>query len=79
MPSFKPVEVELVKNYGSWSSHDYGDLTATGKNYHTSNLHKTRADAIAAGLAQIESTQADIEKRILNLNKKRAAIAKAEQ
>lgn len=75
MPSFKPVEVELVRNYGV-----YYDETANGKIYHIEHsLHPTKAAAIAAGRKKIDEQQADIAKRLERINKRIAALDKAER
>lgn len=75
-PSFKPVEVELIKPYGS-NYHDYGDLTAASKLYAPSEMHDSKALAIAAGWALVEKQQAKLDKMALTLGKKRAALTKA--
>lgn len=75
-PSFKPVEVELVKQYGS-TYHDYGDLTEASKLYAPSEMHESKALAIAAGWALVEKQQAKLDKMAITLGKKRAALNKA--
>lgn len=75
MPSFKPVEVELVSNYGV-----YYDETANGKIYHIEHsLHPTKAAAIAAGRKKIDEQRDDIAKRIERINNRAAALDKAER
>jgi len=75
MPSFKPAEVELVSNYGL-----YYDETAKGKIYHIKHsLYPTKAAAIAAGRKKIDEQQADIAKRLERINKRIAALDKAER
>jgi len=76
-PSFKPVEVELTQKSYPWSSTDYGDETAKGKSYRTSELHPSKDAAIAAGWIAVERIQADLDKRNETLRKKRAALNKA--
>lgn len=77
MPSFKPMEVEVVSDYGV-SYHDYGDVTAKGKVYAPAAMHETKKKAIAAGRAEVERVRADIAKRTDNMNKRIAALDKAE-
>lgn len=77
-PSFKPVEVEVVKRYSSWMRTDYGDLTEKGKCYPVSEMHDTKEAVIAHGRKQCAKNQADIDKRIANLKKKLDALNKAE-
>jgi len=74
-PSFKPVEVELVRNYGV-----YYDETENGKIYHIAHsLNPTKAAAIAAGRKKIDEQQADTAKRPERINKRIAALDKAER
>jgi hypothetical protein len=77
MPSFKPVAVEVVKKYGS-SYHDYGDLTEKGKCYPVEAMHETKQDAITRGRFKIQLLRADIAKRAETMNKRIAALDKAE-
>ncbi len=74
-PSFKPAEVELVCNYGL-----HHDEAAKGKIYHVErSLYPTKAAAIAAGREKIDEQRADIAKRIERINKRAAALDKAER
>lgn len=77
MPSFKPMAVEVVKKYGS-PYHDYGDLTAKGKCCAVGAMYDTQEQAIAFGRAEVERQRADIAKRTDNMNKRIAALDKAE-
>ena len=76
-PSFKPVEVELVRANAPSGGTDFGDHTTAGKWYAPGEIHLTKETAIAAGWATIKRLQADLDKRTLNHKKKRAALTKA--
>lgn len=74
MPSFRPAEVTFVKTrFGEWHA------TESGKPYHPSVIHQTKAAAIAWGLAALAKQQADIDKKQQNLNKRRAVLEKASE
>lgn len=77
MPSFKPMAVEVIEAYGV-SYHDYGDVTAKGKVYAVAAMHETQEQAIATGRNEIERLRADIAKRTDTMNKRIAALDKAE-
>lgn len=77
MPSFKPMAVEVVKKYGS-PYHDYGDLTAKGKCYAVAAMHDSKEEAIARGRDKIRILRADLAKRTETMNKRIAALDKAE-
>lgn len=80
MPSFKIVEVELVECYGSWGRYMEWDKASSGKSYNADrDLHPTKAAAIAAGRKKIDEQQADIAKRLERINKRIAALDKAER
>jgi hypothetical protein len=79
LPSFKPVEVTVVKRYASYNSADYGDLTEKGKLYDVESMHQTKDDAIAAGRKKCKALQDDIDKRQATLNKRWDALDKAEK
>lgn len=81
MPSFKPVEVELIASYsGFWSKSQSFEKTATGKVYEIgTELFPNKAAAIAAGRKKIDEQQADIAKRLERINKRIAALDKAER
>lgn len=81
-PSFTPVEVELVGPYSTYYAALYGHLDVTVKNkaYSTEHdLYPTKAAAIAAGRKRIDKQRADIAKRIEQINKRAAALDKAER
>lgn len=79
MPSFKPVEVELVECYGSWGRYMEYDKTAKGKSYHFArDLFPTKAAAIAFGRQVVNQQRDDIAKRLERINKRAAALDKAE-
>lgn len=74
MPSFKPKEVELVARARlDWEE------SSTGKWYHHTELHPSKAEAIAAGWEKIRIQQADIDKRQAKLNKRIVELDKAER
>lgn len=75
-PSFKPIEVEVVKRYDGWVS-DTGDQTAKGKLYSVSAMYATKTDAIASGWAKIAAMHAELELRQENINKKKSVLKKA--
>lgn len=77
-PSFKPKEVTIEKGYASWRGASDWDIAEGGKQYHVDTLFDSKAAAIANGREQVIKTQADIDKRQLNLNKRIAALDKAE-
>lgn len=75
--SMKPVEVTVVKNYGSPYT-DYGDLTEAGKLYPVSEMYPTKADAIAAGRRQLGAQEVRLALQSQRIAKRRAALDKAE-
>lgn len=82
MPSLTPVEVELVGPYSTYYPELYGHLDVTVKNkaYSTEHdLYPSKAEAIAAGRKKIDEQQADIAKRLERINKRIAALDKAER
>ena len=80
MPSFKPVEVELVKSYGRWSCDADWDRASNGKAYNAEHdLYHSKAEAIAAGRKKLDEQRADIAKRLERINKRAAALDKAER
>lgn len=79
-PSFKPVEVELVSQYGCWGSGCDWDKTEKGKCFNVErDLYPTKAAAIAVGRERVAAQQADLAKRQERLNKRIAALDKAER
>lgn len=78
MPSFTPKQVELVSRAYEHSYPEY-DTTATGKDYHVVDLHATKEAAIAEGRARLADQVADLEKRAERIEKRKAALDKAEQ
>lgn len=77
LPSFKPVEVELVGRYASYSHQDYGDRTAKGKVYALGDIFLSKENAIAAGWLRIEKQASNLAKSLETLEKKRVALRKA--
>jgi len=76
-PSFKPVEVTLTRRL-----HEHGyqgwHATAKGQPHHQDKLHATKHEAITVGRAQVATLEADLVKRRASLNKRIAALDKAE-
>lgn len=80
MPSFKPVEVELVGNYDSSLGYQHMDVTAKGKIYFVGqDLWPSKEAAIAAGRAKVKAMQDKIDKQLMALHKKTQALDKAEK
>ncbi len=77
LPSFRPVEVELVEVAG-WPTEDWY-RTAKGKAYHHGELFGSLADAVGAGHRRLDKLRADIDKKLETLSKRRAALDKAVQ
>jgi len=77
MPSFKPVEVEFVRCYESFSNIDYGDLTAKGKCVQRLDIYPTKEAALEGGHARLEKHRAQIAKLQLGHDKKLAVLKKA--
>lgn len=79
-PSFKPKQINIVE-----PAHEYStmfldwDRDDTGKTYHIDKMLPTLGAAIAEGRAQIAKMRADIEKRQETMNKRIAALDKAEK
>lgn len=78
LPSFKPKKVTFVKNYGSWSGADYGDISDAGKYYPCSQIHESRSDAITEGHNRLNLQQARLDKQLAVMQKRRAELVKAE-
>jgi hypothetical protein len=78
LPSFKPKEITVEKQYKSWSGAADGDLSSTGKWYAVEGLYPTKAAAIAAGRQEINAQQTDLDKRHERIQKRIAALDKAE-
>lgn len=76
MPSFKPKEVTIVKQYIS-SSPEYQE-SASSSLYHKDDLYPSKAIAIATGRELLVKQKATLDKRLETLNKKQAALDKAE-
>ncbi|WP_349573065.1 hypothetical protein [Azotobacter salinestris] len=73
MTSFKPKEVTIIQKRGSYEE------ASNGKWYSKLDLYKSKGEAIAAARKMIKEAQAGIDKRQENLNKKIAALDKAER
>ncbi len=75
-PSFKPKQVEFVRNYVTWGR-DYGDESASGKIYMKGDIFPTKEDVINEGWRRVEKQEADLEKKQASLNKKKTELTKA--
>lgn len=72
-PSFKPVEVEIVeRTWGGWVK------ASNGKQHLPSALSTTKAGAIAFGRSRLREQETDLQKKLANIEKRRAALDKAE-
>jgi hypothetical protein len=72
-PSFKPVEVEIVK---AWTDRNWVQAQ-NGKLHREEALFPTKEAAIAYGWEQVARIQQDLDKRTENLRKKCLALNKA--
>lgn len=79
MPSFKPVEVTVIAKAYTLIGYSDFDRLSSGKPVHFERLHRTQAEAIAAGREQVAKAEADLLKRRANLDKKIKALDKAEK
>jgi hypothetical protein len=78
MPSGKPVEVELVKSASYWGDEECAwDRAASGKDYDSRKLCKTKVLAVIAALEAVDAQQEKLDKQQATLNKKRATLEKA--
>jgi hypothetical protein len=77
MPSFKPVEVEFVKQYEAFGGEDYGDLTVKGKIMRRDEIHPTKDVAINVGHERLAKSRAQIAKLQMGHDKKLEALEKA--
>jgi len=78
MPSFKPVEVEFVQEYRSFSE-SYGDVTDKGKIVRKDEIFASKEAAISAGHARLVKHRAQIAKLQLGHDKKLEVLKKAEK
>ena len=71
-PSFKPVEKTFV-SLGYYSYHrDDGE-----KDYHPDNIFEDKPSAIAWGREDLERQKSALDKKLANIEKRRAALDKA--
>ena len=73
-PSLRPKQVTLVEGIATFEGYAESN---TGKWYRLNETYETKAEAIAAGWMRIGEQQAALDKKSANLDKKRAALAKA--
>ena len=76
LPSFKPAEVVIAKEDNSFSQKFL--VSDSGKWLRFDEVYPTRAAAIAAGHEALAAQEAYIAKLQAGVNKKRAALIKAE-
>ena len=79
MPSFKPVEVEIVSSYNAWGNSEPYYENAKGKVYPKGELFGSKDEAISVGRSRLEEQEADLAKRAAGIAKKRAELDKAER
>lgn len=77
MPSFKPVEVEFVKLYASYSMLDYGDITSTEKTVRREDIFSTKDVAIDVGRERLRKQQATLDERQATIYKRLNTLTKA--
>lgn len=80
LPSFKPVEVEIVGIDMGWR-HRRSPIDSKGKRYSRDgvDLFKTKDEAIAHGRTVLAAQQKIMDTRQAAIDKKRAALDAAEQ
>ena len=76
LPSFKPAEVVIAKVENSFDQPFL--VSETGKWFRPSELYETRDAAIRGGYQSLEDQQANVAKLQAGIDKKRAALRKAE-
>lgn len=76
-PSFKPVQVTLVRAYASLQYQNTWDVSESGRFYSIEELFPTKQAAIDAGWERIHEQEASLSKRQASIYKKREALAKA--
>lgn len=80
MPSYKPKEVTVIKPYGTYSPGvKEWDIIESGKSYHHAYLYASKEVAIATGKDLCLRMQLALNKRQISLDKKIAALNKAEK
>lgn len=76
MPSFTPKEVTFVNQYRSIFGDRY-HRAESGKRYATSEIFKSKTEAICAGHERLRVQQAALVKKQENINKRQAVLKKA--
>lgn len=77
-PGMKPVEVEIVGVNQSWNRR-YKEVRASNESaYAIADLYETKAEAIESGYAVLRNQKAKLDKQQANIDKKLAALLKAE-
>lgn len=77
-PSFKPVEVEITGNNTGWNRRHKEVRASNGSNYQIGDLFESKALAIEDGRTSLRIQQELLNKRQATIDKKLAALAKAE-
>jgi len=75
MPSFKPVEVVLTKEYASFGKSVW-DISDQGKVIEHCDIFATRDAAITEGLARLATQQIKLDKKQVNIDKRKVALTK---
>lgn len=76
MPSFKPVEVVLTKEYASFGKSAW-DISDQGKVIEHCDIFATRDAAITEGLARLAIQQGSLDAKQANIDKRSAVLKKA--
>jgi len=77
LPSFKPKEVTVPKQFFPYRNADNGDVTETGRRYTVEEMFNTKEEAIKAGWAILIKQGNTITKRLVKITKKCVALTKA--
>jgi hypothetical protein len=76
MPSFRPVEVEIVRDESTWRGRRYID--SKGKRHHRIDMFDSKAAAITYGRSKLALEQKALDRRQARVSAKRAALDKAD-
>lgn len=75
-PGFQPKEVTLVGEHKSYLFDGYRSETV-GQYFSIHEVWPTKAEAISAGHVRLDKQIKDLEKKKVNIDKRRAALTKA--
>lgn len=76
MPSFAPKQVEFVSHTNYAAFDEQWHLPANGRGYKVSEIYPSRDAAIEAGYKRLAKQQADLGKKQVAINKRRATLDK---